>query len=86
MDGLCLLSFRLVSTFFFEYKWHLSHDSFSSHILDSDYVDRELKRFFARRSYRGAVVTVSRLNQGEFVALLGDAAHSVLPATGEGRL
>lgn len=44
----------------------------------------ELRRFFSRRAYRGAVVRVSRLNQGEFIALLGDAAHSVLPATGEG--
>jgi flavin-dependent dehydrogenase len=57
---------------------------FITDLSPSGYVDRELRRFFARRSYRGAVVTVSRLNQGEFVALLGDAAHSVLPATGEG--
>ena len=46
--------------------------------------DEELQRYFSRRSYRGAVVRVSRLHHGEWVALLGDAAHSVLPPTGEG--
>lgn len=44
----------------------------------------ELKKFFTRRQYRGAVVTVSTLNHEEWIVLLGDAAHSVLPPTGEG--
>eukprot|EP01051_Picozoa_sp_SAG22_P012662 SAG22_NODE_1337_length_4697_cov_2.318182_2_plen_544_part_00 len=46
--------------------------------------DAELKRYFTRRSYRGAVIKSSRLHEGDWLALLGDAAHSVLPATGEG--
>ena len=46
--------------------------------------DTELQRFFGRRSYRGAVVQCSRYNEGEWLVLLGDAAHSVLPPTGEG--
>jgi len=40
--------------------------------------------FFQRRTYTGAVVKVSHLNAGEWVVLLGDAGHSVLPPTGEG--
>ena len=46
--------------------------------------DDELRRFFARRTFRGAVVEVNRANAGEFLLLVGDAAHSVLPPTGEG--
>lgn len=46
--------------------------------------DDELKRYFTRRTYRGAVVKVDRLNLDEWLLLLGDAAHSVLPPTGEG--
>lgn len=37
-----------------------------------------------RRSYKGAVVTTNRLNYHEWMVFLGDSAHSVLPATGEG--
>lgn len=46
--------------------------------------DDELRRFFSRRTYRGAVVKVNRLHFQEWILLLGDAAHSVLPPTGEG--
>ena len=46
--------------------------------------EEELARFYQRKTYRGAVVKVNRLNEGEFVCILGDAAHSVLPPTGEG--
>ena len=46
--------------------------------------EEELAEYYTRRTYRGAVVKVNRLNEGEFVCLLGDAAHSVLPPTGEG--
>jgi kynurenine 3-monooxygenase len=46
--------------------------------------DDELRKYFTRRTYRGAVVQVSALNHGEWIVLLGDAAHSVLPPTGEG--
>lgn len=49
-------------------------------IIDDD----ELKRFFTRRSYRGAVVKVNTVQHREWILLLGDAAHSVLPPTGEG--
>lgn len=46
--------------------------------------EEELARYFTRRSYRGAIVKVSRLNEGEWICLQGDAAHSVLPPVGEG--
>ncbi len=44
----------------------------------------EFAKYFTRRTYRGAVVHVNRLNEGEWICLLGDSAHSVLPPTGEG--
>ena len=44
----------------------------------------ELKRFFSRRSYRGAIVNCSRFNEKESILLMGDSAHSFLPPTGEG--
>jgi kynurenine 3-monooxygenase len=46
--------------------------------------DAELRKYFTRRTYRGAVVRVSALQMDEWVVLVGDAAHSVLPPTGEG--
>ena len=46
--------------------------------------DEELRRYFGRRTFRGAVVKCNRLNEGEWVVLLGDAAHSVVPPVGEG--
>ena len=46
--------------------------------------DKELTRYFGRRTYRGAIIKVPRINEGEWLCLLGDAAHSVLPAVGEG--
>ena len=46
--------------------------------------DENVTAYFERRTYMGAVVKVSRLNYGEEVVLLGDAAHSVLPPVGEG--
>jgi kynurenine 3-monooxygenase len=46
--------------------------------------DCELKRYFSRRSFRGAVIDCNRLHEGEWIVLLGDAAHSVLPPVGEG--
>ena len=46
--------------------------------------DEDVTAYFGRRSYKGAVIKVSRLNHGEGVVLLGDAAHSILPPIGEG--
>lgn len=46
--------------------------------------DDELRRFFTRRTFRGAVVKTNTLHFDETLLLLGDAAHSVLPPTGEG--
>eukprot|EP00697_Spironema_sp_BW2_P011570 gnl/Spiro4/27301_TR13589_c0_g1_i1.p1 gnl/Spiro4/27301_TR13589_c0_g1~~gnl/Spiro4/27301_TR13589_c0_g1_i1.p1 ORF type:complete len:511 (+),score=148.08 gnl/Spiro4/27301_TR13589_c0_g1_i1:40-1533(+) len=47
--------------------------------------DNELQRFFDRRTFSGAVVSCPTLAPaGEWVLLIGDAAHSVFPATGEG--
>jgi len=46
--------------------------------------DEEWARFFSRRTFTGQVVKCSRINHGEAAVLIGDAAHAVLPATGEG--
>mmetsp|Transcript_12349 Transcript_12349/g.35523 ORF Transcript_12349/g.35523 Transcript_12349/m.35523 type:complete len:454 (+) Transcript_12349:46-1407(+) len=46
--------------------------------------EEEYKRFFTRRTFTGQVVQLSRLHHGESILFLGDAAHSVFPATGEG--
>ena len=44
----------------------------------------ELKRFFSRSIFTGAVTKVSKLCIDKWALLLGDAAHSAIPATGEG--
>ncbi|KAJ3049449.1 hypothetical protein HK097_009559 [Rhizophlyctis rosea] len=44
----------------------------------------DLTSFFFRRTFRGSIVKCSHLNHHEWIAFLGDAAHSVIPATGEG--
>ncbi|KAF0700976.1 Aste57867_8422 [Aphanomyces stellatus] len=47
--------------------------------------DDEFRDWFDRRTYRGAVVRCSHFHsRNNWVVLVGDAAHSVLPATGEG--
>ncbi|KAA8495199.1 Kynurenine 3-monooxygenase [Porphyridium purpureum] len=40
--------------------------------------------FFGRRTFGGALVAVNTLRAGEWLCLLGDAAHSAIPPTGEG--
>ena len=44
----------------------------------------DLRAFFSRAPFGGAVVRCPRVHEGEWLALLGDAAHSVIPPTGEG--
>ncbi len=46
--------------------------------------DAEYSRFFERRAFGGQVVRLNRLVCAERVAFVGDAAHSVIPSTGEG--
>uniref|UniRef100_A0A7S4HPS2 FAD-binding domain-containing protein n=1 Tax=Vannella robusta TaxID=1487602 RepID=A0A7S4HPS2_9EUKA len=46
--------------------------------------DEEFKQFFTRRTFSGAVICTSKLNIGEWILFLGDSAHSVYPAIGEG--
>ena len=46
--------------------------------------DAEYERYFSRRTYRGAIVDTTSLVTGEWCALIGDAAHALLPAAGEG--
>ena len=47
--------------------------------------DAEYERYFSRRAFTGQVVRLSRLHDAERrIAFMGDAAHAVLPATGEG--
>lgn len=48
-------------------------------LTDADYA-----AFFTRDSFTGAVVRCPYVNAGEWLVLIGDAAHSVLPPTGEG--
>lgn len=48
-------------------------------LTDSDYLD-----FFDRDPFGGAVVRCPRVNVDEWLVLLGDSAHSVIPPTGEG--
>ncbi|HJH13057.1 MAG TPA: FAD-dependent monooxygenase [Brevibacterium ravenspurgense] len=44
----------------------------------------EYRAFFGRKSFSGAVVRCDRLAFEEWAILIGDAAHSVIPPTGEG--
>ena len=44
----------------------------------------EYEKFFARNIFTGAVTKVSKLVVDNWAVLLGDAAHSTIPATGEG--
>merc|ERR1719387_1196704 len=46
--------------------------------------EEEWERFFSYRHFTGQVVKCSRIHHGEAVVQLGDSAHAVLPATGEG--
>ena len=46
--------------------------------------EEEMKRFFKRRTFTGAVTRVSDLCVENWALLIGDAAHAVIPATGEG--
>jgi len=55
-----------------------------SPLIEPLFDDDELRRYFGRRTFRGAVVECNRMHSGEWLVLLGDAAHSVLPPTGEG--
>lgn len=48
-------------------------------LTDADYA-----AFFGRDSFSGAVVRCPFVNAGEWLILIGDAAHSVIPPTGEG--
>lgn len=44
----------------------------------------ELAPYFGSRTYRVNIVMTDRLNFGEAVLLVGDAAHAVIPPVGEG--
>lgn len=46
--------------------------------------EEEYTRFFSRRAFTGQVVHVSRLHHAEKICFIGDAAHSLIPSTGEG--
>lgn len=48
-------------------------------LTEQDYVD-----FFSRDTFTGAVVRCPFVNADEWLVLVGDAAHSVIPPTGEG--
>lgn len=48
-------------------------------LVDQDYVD-----FFSRDAFGGAVVVCPSVTVDEWLVLVGDAAHGVIPPTGEG--
>lgn len=45
---------------------------------------KDYESYFSATPFTGEIVKCSRLNIGEFCCLVGDAAHSVLPSSGEG--
>ncbi|KAI9022438.1 hypothetical protein DFJ74DRAFT_669476 [Hyaloraphidium curvatum] len=52
--------------------------------LSDFFSDEELRAFFTRRIFTGALTHVSWPASGGHTVLLGDAAHGLFPATGEG--
>lgn len=56
------------------------HAPLASELLGPD----DYRAFFGRKSFSGAVVRCDRLAFEEWAILIGDAAHSVIPPTGEG--
>lgn len=52
--------------------------------MSKSFSPEDLEAYFSRRSFRGQVTEVNKLHHEEWLLLMGDAAHSVLPATGEG--
>ena len=46
--------------------------------------EQDFTQFFSRRTFSGSVVCASKLNIDEWIVFLGDSAHSVYPAAGEG--
>ena len=61
-------------------EWITSSSSRFAPLVSND----ECANYFTRRTYRGAIVECSKFHHDEWIVLLGDAAHSVLPPTGEG--
>jgi kynurenine 3-monooxygenase len=52
----------------------------AEHLLDEE----AYRRFYTNRAFDGVVVKCSSLNPAGWICLIGDAAHAVQPATGEG--
>jgi 2-polyprenyl-6-methoxyphenol hydroxylase-like FAD-dependent oxidoreductase len=48
------------------------------------FTEENYKQYFTRTIFTGAVTKVSKLVVDQWAVLLGDAAHSAFPATGEG--
>lgn len=48
------------------------------------YTREDLKKYFSRSIFSGAVTKVSKLVVDKWALIIGDAAHSPFPATGEG--
>ena len=53
----------------------------ADNLLDDD----AYKKFYECRAFDGVVVKCSSLNPADWICIIGDAAHAVQPATGEGR-
>merc|ERR1712032_1498910 len=56
------------------------HAGIAQELLDDD----SYRRFYEGRAFDGVVVKCSCLNPAGWIAVIGDAAHAVQPATGEG--
>lgn len=48
------------------------------------FTKEEFGRYFSRNIFTGSVTKASRLQSDKWAVLIGDAAHSAFPATGEG--
>ena len=46
--------------------------------------DEEYRKYFSRMTFTGAVTRISHLLVNDWALIIGDAAHSAIPATGEG--
>jgi len=53
-------------------------------MVSNMFSDKELRDYFGRTSFAGAATWVSELVVDDWAVLIGDAAHSTYPATGEG--
>ena len=80
-DSEWMLSNKATPELIAKLKAHIEeHIPQASGMLD----ESEYAKFFERRSFTGQVVRLGQLHHKGKVGFLGDAAHAVIPSTGEG--